>query len=163
MATFKVRIDTSRISKVFKEEPAVLKAYLEGVMARVAKRLVDEVGKPMAQSWYGYDGEVSVYTEKIPNGYAVIAEGEQVCFLEFGTGVFANEYHPFSGQMPFTIRAGSWSETHARTWQRYLATHPNDPEGKNYPHNTENKMAMYEAYKAMSREYERLTREELGL
>lgn len=34
--------------------------------------------------------DIEVHAEPIDNGYAVIANGEKVCFVEFGAGVFYN-------------------------------------------------------------------------
>lgn len=57
----------------------------------------------------------SVHPERIGECHdMLIAEGKDVCFLEFGAGVYADGNHPWAGEMPFAVRPGSWSETHAR-------------------------------------------------
>lgn len=60
-------------------------------------RRLAEIGVRLAGGIYSvadYDGEhnVSVYLQKTSNGYAVIAEGETVGFLEFGTGIKNREW-----------------------------------------------------------------------
>lgn len=48
--------------------------------------------------------------EKTPNGYAVVAYGEDVMFIEFGAGVTTQDYeHPEADLPP--IVAGEWSRT----------------------------------------------------
>lgn len=75
-----------------------------------------EYGAQTAQHQYGESITVSV--EHIPNGYAVIANGEKVGFLEFGAGATAIP-NIFAEQVPYEVRPGSWSETHA---QQYSST-----------------------------------------
>lgn len=64
--------------------------------AEFTRRLA-EIGVQLASGIYAtadYDGEkiVSVSMQKIPNGYAVVASGDTVGFLEFGTGVRNREW-----------------------------------------------------------------------
>lgn len=63
------------------------------------KRLA-EIGVTVATEGFAkaqYDGEkgVSVHPEKTRNGYVVIASGETVGFIEFGTGVRYPEWNNF--------------------------------------------------------------------
>lgn len=60
-------------------------------------RRLAEIGVRLAGGTYSvadYDGEhnVVVYLNKTSNGYSVVAEGETVGFLEFGTGVRHREW-----------------------------------------------------------------------
>lgn len=55
-------------------------------------RRLAEIGVSVAQAGFStadYDGvnDVSVHMEKTSNGYAVVASGKTVGFIEFGTGV----------------------------------------------------------------------------
>ena len=55
-------------------------------------RRLAEIGVRLAGGIYAvadYDGEhnITVYLKQTSNGYAVVAEGETVGFLEFGTGI----------------------------------------------------------------------------
>ena len=49
-----------------------------------------------------YDGvnDVTVTLDKTSNGYAIIAEGEAVAFIEFGAGVYHNSSEPYPNPRP---------------------------------------------------------------
>jgi hypothetical protein len=77
----------------------LLKQYEKEFAAKEAEftRRLAELGVRVAGGIYStadYDGEhdVSVYLKKNSDGYAVIAEGATVGFLEFGTGVRNREW-----------------------------------------------------------------------
>lgn len=160
MADIKISVDTSEVTEALAGCEDVLKEYLEQALDRAIKRLVEDVAKPIAQQEFGFDGAVTVYAEKTNDGYAVIAEGEEVCFLEFGAGVYTDNGHPFASEAPFIIKAGSWSETHAQTWQKWIEA-GKDPE--KYPYNQPPLRAMYSAYKAILQNYEWIIKDELGI
>lgn len=65
----------------------------------------------------GYGGAVNVTVEPIDNGYAIIAEGRAVGFLEFGAGDTVNSGNMFADQVDYEVRSGSYSETHARQYE----------------------------------------------
>lgn len=73
-----------------------------------------ELGKRVAEETYGY--AVNVGVESIENGcrFKVYAEGEMVCFLEFGAGTTTQVRHPFADEVPFDVYPGSWSEQHSK-------------------------------------------------
>lgn len=49
-----------------------------------------------------YDGknDVKVTVEQIENGWVIKAEGESVCFIEFGAGVYHNASEPYPMERP---------------------------------------------------------------
>lgn len=49
-----------------------------------------------------YDGvnDSSVTLESTPDGYAIVAEGKAVAFIEFGTGVYHNPSEPYPNARP---------------------------------------------------------------
>ena len=159
MATYTVNVDVSQLQRVFGKAEEEAREYLEKKVARIVERLVKEVAQPIAQDNFGYGGAVTVTTEPIDHGYAIVAEGRAVCFLEFGAGVYSDTHHPFIGRTPFTVKPGSWSETHARTWQHWVAA-GKDP--KDYPFNQQPTRGLYEAYRAVLQEIDRIAREELA-
>lgn len=59
---------------------------------------------------YDGDNDVEITVVETKNGYSVHANGEAVCFIEFGTGVGATS--PHGGELGFT--PGSWSVDHAK-------------------------------------------------
>ncbi len=52
-----------------------------------------------------YDGvnDSTVTLDKTPNGYAIVAEGKAVAFIEFGTGVYYNSGEPYPQPRPAGI------------------------------------------------------------
>lgn len=159
MATFTIKVKSSDFIKPLVQEVPIIQKYLEDVMARVVKRLAEEVAQPIAQDNFGYDGEVQVYTEKVHNGYAIIAEGEQVCFLEFGAGVDTDATHPFAGKVPFMVRAGSWSSS-PQGWKQFSTKGYWVHDGETYT-GIEPRRGMYEAYKAILENINWILAEEL--
>lgn len=89
----------------------------------VCKRLA-EIGAAMAQRIFDDpsviaegNGGTAVTVEKIENGYSIVASGEAVYFVEFGTGNQATSNHGFTVSVP--ISPGSWSEGHAQKFSEY--------------------------------------------
>ena len=60
---------------------------------------------------YSYeDDDVTVYVEELPNGCNIVGTGEDIFFVEFGTGLFYPRNpmpHPYN-------EPASWSATHAQ-------------------------------------------------
>lgn len=74
-----------------------------------------EYGREIADQTYG--GAVDVTVEPIESGYAIIASGEAVGFLEFGAGDTVASGNPFAEQVSYEVRPGSYSETHAHQYE----------------------------------------------
>ena len=119
------------------------------------QKLLEE-GKKVAEQIFG--SAALVYIDKTQDGYALIAEGEAVCFIEFGTGVYADPKHEFANDMPFVIAPGSWSESDfgKHTWSDWVNA-GKDP--KYYPFNRHPKYPMWEAYKALQANMDRIAKE----
>lgn len=69
---------------------------LEAKVSEFVRRLA-EVGTETAQMYFSaaqYDGtnDVTVHSEATPSGYRIVAEGEAVAFIEFGSGVLQPPY-----------------------------------------------------------------------
>lgn len=161
-AYINIKITPEQIMKAYEKAfdgIGVIKAKLD----RIAERLATEVAKPIMLSEFGHalldpdDGAVTVSVSKRGNTYSITASGKAVCFLEFGTGAYADVNHPYAKRVPFEVRPGSWSETHANTWQEWI---DNGGDPKKYRYNTQPRRAMYEAYKAVKKEAPRIIREE---
>lgn len=99
----------------------------------VTKRLA-EIGFKVAQSEFlaatNLDNAgVSVKLVKIPNGYQIQADGEAVCYLEFGAGVYYNgSFGNYGGERPAgidgigehdTINDSGVSKGTQKTWAYY--------------------------------------------
>lgn len=122
-----------------------------------AERLA-EIGQNIASNIF--DKEVTVITEPIEKGYKLIASGEDVFFVEFGTGVFAGSDHPWTSKTTeVKIYPGSWAETHKQTWQKWIGS-GKDPMG--YPYNQEPQKPMLTAYETMLAEINKIAKEVFG-
>ena len=75
-----------------------------------------EIGSDQAFNTYGSGVVVSVFPKE--NGAVIRADGQEVCFLEFGAGATTNPFHPmaknFTQETGYEVRKGSYSEQHAR-------------------------------------------------
>lgn len=111
-----------------------------------------ELGRDAAQQAYG--GQVSVTVT--PDGRGILAQGDQTIFLEFGAGVYTED-HGLSTPLSIIIAPGGWSETEGeKTWSEWVAS------GKpleQYPYNQRPRAGMYEAYKAIVANQERIAKE----
>lgn len=87
-------------------------------------RRLAEIAAQTARSSYAFgaiDGndDVTVTIEPIENGYVVRADGEDVYFLEFGTGVAAGQgYDTSIIEPPVSIEPWSWAGKNSKTAQR---------------------------------------------
>lgn len=137
-----------------------IEAYQKSFNERVSVFLdgLAKFGATVAQDEFGPD--VNLTVEKMDDShYAIVANGDQVCFLEFGTGVYADSSHQYASRVPIKVYPGSWSEDHENTYQRWLAR-GNDP--GDYPYNTLPIRGMLHAYNAMRDRAPQLAREVFG-
>lgn len=120
---------------------------------RIAKRLC-EVGEPIIRQTHGHHAKV--WYEQTSTGYRIVAEGQDILFIEFGAGDMAGTTVILYDQVPAVVRPGSWSETHA---QQYSTQGFWFFGGKMYretvPH-----PAFYYAYQAMVQALQQIATEE---
>ena len=123
-------------------------------LEKIAKRLC-EVGEPIIRQTHGHHARV--WYEQLQDGYRIVAEGQDILFIEFGAGDMAGTTSTLYDQVPATVRPGSWSETHA---QQYSTQGFWFFGGKMYretvPH-----PAFYYAYQAMVQALPQIVSEEL--
>ena len=117
-------------------------ANLQDKCAELARRLC-EVGEPIIRSWHG--NHATVTTEPTENGYVIRAEGEDVLFIEFGTGDKAGAMADEYDAVPAEVAPGTWSESHAQMYSRYGFWYFG---GRRYEY-TEPHPAFYYAYQRM--------------
>lgn len=116
--------------------------HLREKVEEVAKRLC-KVGEPIIQATHG--NHARVWSEPTQNGYKVCAEGEDILFIEFGTGLKAGQDAHLYDEVPGVVGEGTWSATHAKmysTWGFWVFA------GEIYYY-TEPHPAFYYAYQAM--------------
>lgn len=117
------------LSELLKE----VNKYKANFDRKVDEFLAELAARAAERAEYEFDGQVTGSYEKVDeNRYRVLANGEEIGFLEFGTGVYADGSHPYASAVPFRVAPGSWSNEHEQTWERWLAK-GNDP--AEYPYN----------------------------
>lgn len=91
-------------------------ADMDRKLAELAERLC-QIGEPIIHQIHGHHSRV--WSEPTANGYRIVAEGEDVLFIEFGAGDAAGSDNGLYDAVPAVARPGSWSETHAQQYSRY--------------------------------------------
>lgn len=101
-----------------------IKAYKRWVHEKsieLCKRLA-EIGLSVAQIYFipsNGNNDVSLSVEPLNNGYLLKANGEDVCFMEFGAGVTAGlGYDTSQITPPVDIKPDSWSAAHNGQFHR---------------------------------------------
>lgn len=98
-----------------------------------------------------YDGEEdhAISVERIGNGYKVIASGETVLFVEFGSGLIGYGHPEPQGFGPGTYPGkGHWDDPDGWYYAHGKKSHGNPPN-----------MPMYNTVKELERELDRVVRE----
>ena len=116
--------------------------HLRENVEEICKRLC-KIGEPIIQATHG--NHARVWSEPTKNGYKVCAEGEDILFIEFGTGLKAGQDAHLYDEVPGVVGEGTWSATHAKmysTWGFWVFA------GEIYYY-TEPHPAFYYAYQAM--------------
>ena len=75
------------------------KQLLEGL----AKIGLKEASVRFTTAMYDGTNDVSVRLDETNNGYAIVAEGQAVAFIEFGAGVYHNPSEPYPNPRPSGI------------------------------------------------------------
>ena len=99
----KISLSSKSVEQAIRE----LKAYRDSLESRKQKLLEElaNIGLKEAQVRFTnamYDGvnDSAVTLKTIENGYQIVAEGQAVAFIEFGTGVYYNPSEPYPNPRP---------------------------------------------------------------
>ena len=132
---------------------------LDEVCRRLAEIGCQEASYRFARGDHGNGGVVCT-TEKIENGYKIVASGHDVYFIEFGTGVNAGVAYGDSGvpNVSVPVYPGSWSEGHAQKFSEYGFWYYNGERLEG----TEAEMPMYYAGRAIRNNERRVVKEVFG-
>lgn len=107
------------------------------------------------------NGNVVVTTEPTKNGFKVVASGEDVCFIEFGTGVYAGlGYEGNTGEVP--VFPGSWSQSENGEGRFVPGIHEYWYYAGNKVEGTVPQKGMYFAAKEIRRAVERIAKDVFG-
>ena len=121
--------------------------------AELAKRLCEEVGMPIIKAIHGNHSKI--IPKATQSGYMISVEGEDVLFIEFGTGDMAGVMDALYDKVPDVVGQGTWSAEHAQMYTRYGFW----VFGNQIYHYTEPHPALYYAYEAMVKELPRIAEE----
>lgn len=135
----------------------------------LAQKGIDVATVRFANAQYAGDNDVTVEHDPVqtPNGFAIVAHGKSVAFIEFGTGAHHNGY---GGELPPGVGAhGSYGKGQGanRRWYYYgesgnAGTPVKQVDGKgqlNYTSGNEPAMAMWGAVEEMASQVEATWRE----
>ena len=111
MKKITMTLDPSSIQNAINELNAY-KKWLADKTNELTKRLA-EIGADIAEDRFAsamYDGvnDVVVTVEQIDGGWKILASGEAVCFIEFGSGVFWNPSEPHPKRPPEVVGIGEY-------------------------------------------------------
>lgn len=72
-----------------------LKQKMDRIVSELARVGLGEASVRFTTAMYDGTNDVQVRVDPIDGGYAIVAKGEVVCFIEFGTGVYHNPSEPY--------------------------------------------------------------------
>lgn len=82
----------------------------QAICKRLADMGADTARLKFQTAMYDGDNDVSVSVEKIEDGSAIVASGEDVLFMEFGSGArYGGTLHPQAAE--FGFGPGTWSDS----------------------------------------------------
>lgn len=96
-------LDSRSIDKAIKELEKYKKDLLQKeqrLLEGLANIGVREASVRFTTAMYDGVNDVTVALEKTSNGYAIVASGQAVAFIEFGTGVYHNGGEPYPNPRP---------------------------------------------------------------
>ena len=119
MKTIAISLSQRSCDKALKDLETYQKKTLPK-LDKVCKRLA-EIGRDEAQRFFDMaeNGNTGTRVEvvKAENGYSIVASGEKVYFVEFGTGDAVTTTHGFDVSVP--VYPGSYSESHKQKYSVY--------------------------------------------
>lgn len=156
MKKIAIELNAHSINKAIKEIKKLDAEWdrkIKEVLRKLAEIGATKASLAFSRAVYTGDNDVSVSVEPIENGYSIIASGEAVLFIEFGSGVTYGYGHPEPMEYgPGTYPGkGHWDDPNG--W--YL------PKSKGGEHTYGNppSAAMYRTGKELQQEILRIARE----
>lgn len=90
---------------------------LDRKVKEVAERLC-QIGEPIIRQVHGHHA-TKLKTEPTKNGYKIVAEGQDILFIEFGAGDAAGSENANYDAVPWEAQPRTWSMNHAQMYSRY--------------------------------------------
>lgn len=98
-----VELNTKSINNAIKELDRYKKEFLakeKQLLEKLSMIGVQEASVRFTTAMYDGVNDVQVSLDKTSNGYAIIASGQAVAFIEFGSGVYHNTSEPYPNPRP---------------------------------------------------------------
>ena len=99
----KITLDEQDIDRAVKELKAYKQAFLQrekDLLKGLAEIGLKEASVRFTTAMYDGTNDVSVHLDETNNGYAIVADGKAVAFIEFGAGVYHNTSEPYPNPRP---------------------------------------------------------------
>ena len=158
--------DAERQIQIYK---ATLNQKAQEFAKALAQKGIDVATVRFANAQYAGDNDVTVERDPVqtPNGFAIVAHGKAVAFIEFGTGVMHSAY---GGELPNGVgEHGTYGKENGKhkRWYYYgesgnAGTPVKEVDGKghlNYTSGNDAAMAMWGAVEEMASQVEATWRE----
>ena len=168
----KVRLSDARLrdaERQIQEYKATLNRKTQEFAKALAQKGIDVATVRFANAQYAGDNDVTVERDPVqtPNGFAIVAHGKAVAFIEFGTGVMHSAY---GGELPAGVgEHGTYGKENGKhkRWYYYgesgnAGTPVKEVDGKgqlNYTSGNDAAMAMWGAVEEMASQVEATWRE----
>ena len=168
----KVRLSDAGLrdaERQIQEYKATLNKKAQEFARALAQKGIDVATVRFANAQYAGDNDVTVEHDpvKTPNGFAIVAHGKAVAFIEFGTGVMHSAY---GGELPNGVgEHGTYGKENGKhkRWYYYgesgnAGTPVKEVDGKgqlNYTSGNDAAMAMWGAVEEMASQVEATWRE----
>ena len=99
----KTTLDRQEIDRAIKELKAYKQAFLKrekDLLEGLAEIGLKEASVRFTTAMYDGTNDVSVHLDTTNDGYAIVADGKAVAFIEFGAGVYHNTSEPYPNPRP---------------------------------------------------------------
>ena len=99
----KMDLSVASIDNAIKELKAFrnsLKQKQDKLLEELANIGLDEATVRFTGAMYDGITDTDIDIKRVPNGYAIVASGEDVFFIEFGAGVYYNPEEPYPDPRP---------------------------------------------------------------
>lgn len=158
--TIKIQLNARSINRAIREladYQAWVRKKTDELMARLAEIGAAEASIRFSRAYYSGNHDAEVSAEPTENGWVIKAQGQAVCFIEFGAGVYFNGNEPYAGERPNGVaKIGEYGKGYGKrkAWAYY------DKDGNTVlTHGTPAAMPMYHAGRVIRQEMNRIAKE----
>ncbi len=146
----KISVDTNSLNHVLNTVDKKLDRYTKKVnnlTRKLAEMGATNVSLGYARALYDGYNDIDVSVEQAENGFDIIASGEKVLFVEFGTGITMGYGHPQAGE--FGYGPGTYNPQ-SGNWKNPNGWYFKDTDGQKYhTYGNPPSMTMYETAKQL--------------